>query len=454
MKFDLSKLIHLVNPPKKRAIDLSNIWYKVEVALEEKINKDGLEKYYWLQDVFYDSNNDLFAIITEGYDKYKMSISLSKKEQIKLGDPQPVKQDFVAINRNNPIIARTNTKILRTADDLAGWFSISGVSTFNRSGSIDSQALFDSFINFAGNTGLYPLRTFYHLYDDQFITGQSNVLLREGNCYLTGGYYFDTILAKAEVNAIKEKRMEIGESIGFIPTSPPELIVANNAITPVYRSGVNFEIAALPENEAAHLFTQPINPKETRSMADLTNQQRSALAKLLQVDEEEVDAIVDRAAGTVNKEIEASGLLTRTTGEETPLEPKESTELDEEDTPEIEEDAELSTITEQLTTVLTAGLADLKESHAASVRELKEATLTQVSEALQDIDSRVAELEKRATGNPDNPRRSFNLGGGFTPTQQRGLSADAVDNAADVHPPATNNKVNEMLRDLDEWNKV
>lgn len=293
----LQQSLGLVERPKERALSMDDIFGKVYRLAEM------MYPMAYLHNLYADSDGSMFAILTSDGKLYRSSVAIQGNE-VQLDEWVEVVQEFPPVT--------TRTQIVRQTDGRARWFSISATSVLNRVGEIDSQALFDSFIAHATQSGEYPYRTFYHK-GESFRTGQADFLARDGNCYITSGLYDDSEIARVEQAAIEREPDYWGESIGYLPTSEPQLLDVSGVKIPVYRTGIHKEISTLPEREAANLFTVIRHTEVNRMMSP---NELAALIKLFGGDEAKARQWLEENVDETNRAIEAAGLVTRS--QETP----------------------------------------------------------------------------------------------------------------------------------------
>lgn len=368
-------------PEKDRALSMGDIFGKTWEASQRKYPAA------YLHDIYAESDGSLFAILSQDGKLYRSPLSIQDNE-LTLEDWVEVVQEFVPVGR-------TITKIVRQLDGQARWFSVSATSVLNRVGEIDSQALFDSFIQYANSTGEYPYRTFYHK-GQEFRTGQADFLARDGNCYITSGLYDNSEIARMEQQAIERDETYWGESIGYIPTSSPQLIDIDGIKIPVYRSGINIEISTLPEKEAANLFT--VIRQEVNRM--MTANERQAFLKLFNGDESKMDEWLNENVDATNRAISEGGLITRSQPQEgeTEGEVERSTERGQ----QVEvDDAVLSEVVRQVTESESfTGFSSQLNQIAEAIEALNGATdklRTQLETLQQGTEQRLATLERSKT---------------------------------------------------------
>jgi hypothetical protein len=274
-----------------------------------------------------------------------------------------------AITEVEPMFAPVRSiEIVRQADGKLRWIAVAAASVLNRSGAIDSRALFDSFLANVTAHG-YPQLRFYH--DARLVLGVVDWMMRADNLFLSSGTMDGGDLATAFVDACEQRRGVWGCSIGFMPAHGPQMVeVANGLSIPVYAEGVLTEISVLPENAAASWFTS-IGLEVTRSMDEA---KKKALALLLG-DEERAAAFIATVDST-NRAIAEQGLVTRAEAVK-PLEV------------EVKVDAELQESLDKL-----GGLADrvtaIEERHATTEAEkAQKATAEEKAQAEAELASRI-----------------------------------------------------------------
>jgi len=282
---------------EERALNLGRLYGILDDAIYNS-EDHGLA---WLHDLYRDDDGSLFAIASERGKLYRVGLDFSE-DGATLGEWVSVTEEFKPVGET-----RTRTSVIRQADGRVRWLSISCTSVLNRVGEIDSKALFDSFVEHARSTGEYPYRTFFHQ-GEALKTGQADYIARDGAVFITSGLYDDdNLLAQAEIVAREKDPERWGESINYVPTSPPEMVEIAEGITiPVYTSGIMRETSTLPTDKAAAWFTATRDQEVRRMRQDVMD----ALLELLEGDEEKAKGFAALVDGT-NREIEAAGLVSR-----------------------------------------------------------------------------------------------------------------------------------------------
>ena len=338
-------------------------------ALHQKmyqLDREITDSDHYFVDMYYD-NGGLYALYTDQGRLYRYPV-IVQNDDVMLGERLQV------MEVHQPVQTRT---IVRQQDDgKYRWFSVSGTAVLNRSGEIDSRALFDSFVQHAEETGEYPIRQFYHQ-GKAFRTGQADYLARDGYCYITSGLYDDTPLAKAEITARQREPDYWGDSIGFFSLDAELTEIGNGIRIPAHQRGINKEISTLPESEAAHLFTR------TEVQMALEGREWEAFLRLWDGDEEKARQWLDSNPDARNRAIEENGMITRET----------DTEGDEKN-PEIVIDESVinevsrSVLESEVIQDLSSTLEELKTQLGERVNEVKELTRT-----VDDLNKRLAKLE-------------------------------------------------------------
>lgn len=385
-------------PPEvlTRAMSMSRLHQAIWSQLLDRDSTHGEDNY--MMDIYAEDDGTLYALCTDRGKLYRHQLSVDD-DNVMLGERVQVMES------HQPVATRTVVR--QQADGRWRWFSVSGTAVLNRSGEIDSRELFDSFVRHAEETGINPIRMFYHQGqvsregkpDEQarlFRTGQADYLARDGFCYITSGLYDDTPLAQAEVRARQANPDFWGDSIGFWPwdmSHPYELTqIADGISIPMYRDGLNVEITTLPEAEASHLFTRT---EVTRRMLD--QKAWEAFVKLWDGDEEKARQWLEQNPQARNRAIEQGGLITRQDGEQ----PPEEIEVGEEVITAVVQAVVESETVKGLQTKLAEAETQLTQ-RATEVTELK-AAVTKLVARLEKLEGKQAAVEQQAED--DTPAR-------------------------------------------------
>lgn len=358
--------------PKEQAISSLRLYEQVWAALDRAYP----EEWPWLTDFYVDDDGSMFAIFAAAGKIFRTDFTI-QDEQVELGERIQVTETFTPV---------TSTRIFRQADGRHRWISISATSTLNRCAEIDSRDLFDSFVAHARETGEYPYRCFCHR-GEEFTTGQADFLARDGNCYISSGIYDDTELARMEIAARQKEPDYWGDSIGYNPTTEPEMASISGIEIPVYRSGINAEISTLPEGMAAAWFTSgsimEVNMK--RQMNDL---EFGAFVKLFDDNEEQARAWLEENVDPTNRTIEEREMVTRENGENgaEPEPTPDTSQL----TEAIRDKQELAQVFELDDAAIAAIVERMNETGLNSQLEAMTESLADLARAIETIQRGVA----------------------------------------------------------------
>lgn len=183
--------------------------------------------------------------------------------------------------------------ITRAADGRFRWAGVACTAFLNRSGEIDSTALFDDFVQqFRHNPAVLD---FFHVGGTRL--GSVDLLAREGTALLAGGTVDDTPLARAVAQRLSADSAGWGLSVAYQPTVRPDWLDAGESVIPIYRAGILRAVSLLPEASAAALFTEigavggaTMRSEVKQALVDLVGQE------MAEETERRVDGINERAA--------------------------------------------------------------------------------------------------------------------------------------------------------------
>jgi len=342
----------------------------------------------WIHDLYLGEGTPFMVVSRQGK-LYRVDLTI-EGDSVSLGEMQPVEIQFQPTER-----LATKTVIREVDDGVYRWFSISATSVLNKDGEIDSQALFDSFVDHVEETGEYPVRRFHHVNHEKFVTGECDFVARADHTLITSGVFNDSKLAELEIKARTEEPDEWGESIGYLPTEPPEMIAVSGIEIPTYNQGVLREISTVRKDNACSWFTTTALREEVTRMT-LNQRVREGLLDLFEGDEAALDTWLEDVEVT-NREIVEQGLISREeTSEEGAEEEPEVAPSDELNREVILDDDALDAIVERFSAALDpirerlVALEEATETH----RQEREEEATSVAEALEGLVNRVEELEK------------------------------------------------------------
>lgn len=347
----------------------------------------------WIHDLYL-GDGDPFLIVSKRGKLYRVALDVAG-DSVNLSDMEPVEITFQPTER-----LATKTVIREVEEGVYRWFSISATSVLNKDGEIDSQALFDSFVDHIDRTGEYPVRRFHHVNHESFVTGECDFVARSDHALITSGIYNDGKLAELEVKAQLEEPDEWGESIGYLPTEPPELIRVSDVEIPAYNEGVLREISTVRKENACSWFTTTALREEVMRMG-LRERAREGLLKLFGGDEDAMQEFIADIDLT-NREIAEENLISREDTEEDEGEDVDGGEevqtRSEEEHPQevILDDDALDAIVERFSATLEPFMARIEalEASLETQREAVSSTSDEVAEALDALTERVEVLEK------------------------------------------------------------
>lgn len=376
---------------------MQQIWDQV-AALSASQSDETEYSEYWLSDLYFDDVGALFVVLVNDGKVYRAPITVDGPTAT-LGSPEQVVFDFkpTATAEAEPETETVRgVHIARQTDGRYRWYGISGAAVLNRSGEIDTRALFDSmeaeFINQQAR-GEIVTRQFCHC-GEAFRVGVVDFVAREGNFLITSGVYDDTPLARAEVAARLANPDYWGDSIGFTAQADSvERVEVSDGITiPAYTSGILREVSTLPEQIAAsHFTTQTVGQEIKRAM---NKRAYEAFVKLWGDDEEAAKAWLAANPQAAERAVADAGMLTREADagpdpEAAPVE-REDMPAEPEEMPasEIEiGEAEMAQIAEAVAAMpYFKGLEEASAALAVRIGELES--------ALADMQARMKPLEQ------------------------------------------------------------
>lgn len=296
----------VVNTYTRRAVTTGDIWHYIQDELDVQAVVDAgsvhdamnMPRSYVI-DIYVDSES-IYALITKSDGKlYKAPVTVSADIGIQVGEYQEVVMEFA------PVADRSIT-VKRSADGVVRWFAMPAcTAVLNRVGEIDSTVLFDSFIEYAERTNIYPELDFWHARDIVAL-GKADWVGREGVAYCASGLFYDTPIAQAAAKSLEEDKDYWGISIDYLPIKNPKLIRSQDGIEiPVFNAGINRFISLLPENAAASILTNISTKEEVNRMND---KMKAALKKLTGDDETlfdeialKLDTVIRQSEGMISR---------------------------------------------------------------------------------------------------------------------------------------------------------
>lgn len=279
-------------PPEGRAVSIQTIYGEALTGLE----RAGI----YPMDM-YEEGGALFAIGTMEGRLYKVPVIVGEDGSVGLGEAQLVTVNF-------PPAGERSIAITRQADGRYRWTALACTAILNRSGEIDTRALFDKFVERAEKEG-YPEIDFYHVTGTDM--GQADYIARDGYSFVASGLFEDSNIGRAAAEGLAADPGFWGCSILYSPLARELVIACDGIDIPAYTDGILRKITILPEREAAALFT-------TMEVERMNDKIKAALQKLL--GNELADEMEARVDG-VNRRVEDEQLVARSTEAEVPVEP-------------------------------------------------------------------------------------------------------------------------------------
>ncbi len=305
------------NDPPETVLDLAGKKPKAEARWQDRATSifsamSQIDAYLWnsnegfLLDLFIDDaggGSNLFAVVGKEGKLYKSEI-IKDADGYKLGDLVEVEYEFKEVTQ-----ARSHLTVKRQADGKYRWFAFPAcTAVLNRSGSIDSRKLFDSFVAHCEDSGEYPYLTFYHL-GEALKMGRADYVARDGYLLLISGIFDGSKLANETIRGLEADEDNYwGISIGFYANmeSVEMYEVTEEVRVPVFHEGMLEECSILPEWDAASLLTTMAVQKEARSM---NKKAKEELVKL--TGDPDLVSALEEKVDTKNRSIEEKNLVRR-----------------------------------------------------------------------------------------------------------------------------------------------
>lgn len=254
--------------PKERAVTIWDIVRFVQKQLEDQGEVDEFgfrESAGYVMDGYID-NTGTFVIYTKDGKLYKLPVFVDEQSQISTGEAQEVFMEFTPVSRSLEDSRGIVLRVVREESGAIRWLATPACTAFlNRSGEIDSRALFDSFIEYAERTNEFPELDFFHL-GERLTFGKADMLFRDGVNFCATGLFYEDEISRAAAEALEKQGDFWGLSIAYLPTKEPEIIRSDEGIEiPVFNNGICRFISLLPENTAASILTS-ISTEEVNRM--------------------------------------------------------------------------------------------------------------------------------------------------------------------------------------------
>jgi len=291
--------------PKERAVRMWEIMNYVQKQLDAAgtVNEFGeTESSGYVLDVYIDDTGT-FAIVTRSDGKlYKIPVFVDDQSQITTGPEVEVFMEFTPVSRN--------LMVQRQADGTVRWYAMPACTAIlNRSGEIDSRALFDAFVEYAERANEFPELDFFHL-GEHLVLGKADMLFRDDVNFCASGIFYDTDIARAAVQSLETQGDYWGLSIAYLSTKEPEQIRSVEGVEiPVFNDGICRFISLLPEDTAASILTSITTQEEVNRM---NKKQEEALKVLTGSDTKLFNAIKEQL-DTNNRSAAEPGVITRQT---------------------------------------------------------------------------------------------------------------------------------------------
>lgn len=284
---DMSSIF--INSRQEQAISVHDLALQAWIAVDAI--SDGV--WYWLVDA-YIGDKEMFAVFASGGKLYKVDLQYENDKVFLLGDLQEVVVDF------NPV--SQSLSLVKQADGSTRCFLIAGTTVMNRNGGLNSQQLYDSFIE-ALPKHEQPYIDFFHL-GKEFNMGTVDLLQRDQYTLIASFVFDDSKLSQYMIQAIEAEPEFWGSSIAFYPTKQARLVDISDGIRlPCHDEGWLESITILPEQEARCLFTAVIQSGKEVNVMDA--RVLEAIKKIAGDDEEflnDLTARVDKVNQTVDDE--------------------------------------------------------------------------------------------------------------------------------------------------------
>lgn len=334
----------------KQSIAFAEIYNQIWNAIY--LIDEALGTYSWIVDVYLESDDRIFAVISQNGKLFKQHFSL-EDDVLLIGDIEEIDLDSVEPNEQ-----QQRTQIYQQKDGRYRWLSIAATTALNKNAELNSKELYDSFIDHINETGEYPILNFYHQPNTRL--GIADYVARDDNLYILSGTFDNNEYGIAAAKGIANKEDYWGDSIEFWALEGKWLevdIEQETVYLPVYTAGINTAVSILPEKDARCLGTVHIsnNKNQSRGLVDMDEKVKEELNVLFDGDEELVDSFA-QSADSINQEINETMVHQSADIEET--------ETVEEETEDVEETETEDVIVELDETFIDDLLVDLSENES------------------------------------------------------------------------------------------
>lgn len=271
--------------------------YAMMYAASEIIYQRG----YFVMD-YYTDGAQVYAIAIRDYEEvtlWQFPVQMNGAD-VQVGEPQEVIQSFAPVTR-------IKTVVFRNAKGQRCWHSVASIPTINRSGQLDSMALYDSMEEYADRTKDLPYLTVWHA-EEALRCGQVTLVHRDEMAYVNAGVFDDTDWGNSVADALERHPEKYGVSIGFLVTEDPIIEIIEGRAVPIFRKGRQVELSILPEDSAASLMTSMNVIRGINEMNDA--KYRESMIDLAGGNAELAERMME-AAKSVTREVKEKGLVTR-----------------------------------------------------------------------------------------------------------------------------------------------
>jgi hypothetical protein len=392
----------LFSDNKNRDITLNSLFVKVENAIYEY--EEETFTYPWIVEFMSSGSDGQYAVFTDGGKLFRANYSIDNNDNVSIDEIYEVQIAYPKVESE-----KNRVTVFRSKEDELLWVGIASSAVLNRSGEIDSTKLFDDFENnFDDNEE--PYLTLQHL-PEEFSFGKIRGVFRLDSLLIAYGVIDEeTVLGK-----FAEERFNSGEwgmSIGFMPTSSPEMVRIGDVEIPTYNSGVLVEISVLLETRAAAYFTKIIGSEKGKNrMANKTKDEAKKL--LLEFSdgkaEGEIDDLLDEA-GKRERQISEENLITRDNEDDVEIEDEEvEEEVTEEESEEENTNDEIQYVIDDATIekIVNSVSINVRDIFGEKLKELDEFNklvtqeLDQVKESVNRVNDYIEEIKTRTSEQED-----------------------------------------------------
>jgi len=389
---------------EERDISLWSAANIIQDGFVEQYTSGEVDDIHIVHDLYIASDDSLYAITSMAGLLYRWPVTIDDAGVPVLGEASRVQVEFVdAGEPGDDEEAEQRSVVFRGKDGRYRMASIVSTSILNRSGEIDSRALFDSFVANWGMVDEHYIN-FHHQGGSVTRLGEIRKIWREGYTLLAYIEFDDTPHGRAAAETLRDDSDgKWGFSIEFFPHDEPAMLrVAEDTDIPVYQRGHLVGASILKESKAAAHFT--LHGAITREAITMDKRVKEDLIELVGDENAEIMAT---AADGVNRRVRAEGLIAREKGADAAAKAPPVAREDEADqegdgeTLEFEIDVEdvYAEVAKRIReTILTSGLVSKLETAAtansAAIAELQE-RVNSMADVIATLTSQNADASKR-----------------------------------------------------------